>query len=71
MCLAVPARVISIDGDVVEVEQSGKIKKVSAELVRPKVGDYVLIQFGFVTEVLNKDDAEKSLKAWREAGEKE
>jgi hydrogenase expression/formation protein HypC len=66
MCLAIPAKVIGVDKDYVQVDHGGKRRKASCKLVRPKVGDYVLIQFGFITEILDKETAEKSLNAWRE-----
>jgi hydrogenase assembly chaperone HypC/HupF len=66
MCLAIPAKVVGVEKDVVEVDHGGRRKKVNSKLVKPKRGDYVLVQFGFVTEILDKEVAEKSLKSWRE-----
>jgi hydrogenase assembly chaperone HypC/HupF len=70
MCLAIPGKVLKVGKDFVEIDHGGKRRKASVKLVRPKVGDYVLIQFGFVTEILDKDAAEKSLISWRELNEK-
>jgi hydrogenase expression/formation protein HypC len=64
MCLAVPARVIEIKDKVATVEILGEKRKVRISSVKPKVGDYVLIQSGFVVGVADKKTAEESLKLW-------
>ena len=66
MCLAIPAKVIKVERGVVELDHGGENKKASSKLIKPKKGDYVLVQFGFVTEILDKKTAKESLNAWRE-----
>lgn len=70
MCLAIPAKVVGVGDDCVEVDYGGELKKANSKLVKVKKGDYVLVQFGFVTDILDKEVAEKSLKAWSELNEK-
>jgi len=65
MCLAVPARVLALKDEIAEVEQLGKIKKVSAKFVKPKIGDYVLVQGKFVTAIMDKKDVKESLKLFK------
>ena len=65
MCLTVPAKVIEVKDDVATVDVLGEKREVRIDLVKPKVGDYVIIQFGFVTEIVDKEVAESSLKAWK------
>ncbi|MBC7316986.1 MAG: HypC/HybG/HupF family hydrogenase formation chaperone, partial [Chloroflexi bacterium] len=44
MCLAVPLRVVSIEGAMAEVEMGGVTRRVSLVLVpETQVGDYVLV----------------------------
>ena len=48
MCLAVPAKIVSLDGARAVVERDGLcLTAVVAFLDRPRVGDYVLLHAGF------------------------
>lgn len=62
MCLAIPGKIINIDGEMAEIEISGIIRKASLQLVpEAKVGDYALIHAGFAIEILNEDEARETL----------
>ena len=67
MCLGVPGTVVSIEGDVAEVDFRGVRRKTSL-LLCPDVleGDYVLVHVGFVIERLEKEDAEETLRLFEE-----
>ncbi|MBN2053025.1 HypC/HybG/HupF family hydrogenase formation chaperone [Candidatus Woesearchaeota archaeon] len=66
MCYAIPARIISIEGDSAEVDYGGVLKKVNVSLVdNPKKGDFVLIHTGFAIEKLDKKAAEENLEIIR------
>lgn len=48
MCLAIPARIKSINGNLADVDIMGVEKKVDIQLIEnPKVEDYILIHAGF------------------------
>lgn len=67
MCLAIPAKVLSISGVNAKVDFGGNtIREVDVSLVNVKVGDYVLVHAGYAIQVLSKEDAEETLKLWRE-----
>ena len=67
MCLAVPARVIEIDGDQAEVEIGGIIRRASLALCPPvRVGEYVLLHAGFAIQVVNEEEAEETLRLLQE-----
>ena len=69
MCLAVPSKVILIDGDVATVEAFGETRLVSLLLMPEAVslGDYLLIQAGgFAFERIEAERAEESLRLMRE-----
>jgi len=71
MCLALPARVISVseDSQVAKVEVGGVIKDVSVALVQDvEINDYLLIHVGFALHKIDKLDAEKTLSLFAEAG---
>ena len=57
MCLAFPAKVLHIDGDLATVERSG-VKRSASLMLLPeaKVGDYVLIHAGFAMQVVDESE---------------
>ena len=70
MCLAVPARVISIEGQEAEVDLSGVRRRISVVLTpEVRVGDYVVLHTGFAINVLDEKEAEETLKLFRELDE--
>ncbi|MCJ7614725.1 HypC/HybG/HupF family hydrogenase formation chaperone [Candidatus Bathyarchaeota archaeon] len=67
MCLAIPAKVLEVNGDVAKVDfGQGVAREVNVMLVDAKVGEYVLVHAGYAIEKLNQKAAEESLKTWRE-----
>ncbi len=67
MCLAVPMKIVEIDGLDAVAELQGVRRRVRLDLVDDcKVGDYVLIHAGFVIEKLDEEQAKKSLETWEE-----
>lgn len=59
MCLAVPAKVLEISGNLAKVCRKGVERDVSIMLLpETKVGDFVLVHAGFAMEKVEKDDAE-------------
>jgi len=66
MCLAVPALVLSVDGNQAEVDFGGASRRVNITLVDVKPGQYVIVHAGFAISVLNEQEARDSLETWRE-----
>ena len=66
MCLAVPAEVKSIEGVTAEVDFGGVTRPVNLSLVTAKIGDYVIVHAGYAIEVLDREEAEKTLQLFRE-----
>jgi hydrogenase expression/formation protein HypC len=63
MCLAVPVKVISVQGSEAEVEIGGVQRRVSIILTpEAKVGDYVLLHTGYAINVINEEEAQETLK---------
>lgn len=59
MCVAVPGKIIEINGDIAKVNIMDNITEVNIKLVTVNIGDYVLIHAGYVLEVMKKDAAEE------------
>lgn len=66
MCLAVPAEIKSISGTTGEADFGGVTRSVNLSLVEADVGDYVIVHAGYAIEVMNREEAEKTLELFRE-----
>lgn len=66
MCLAIPAKILKINGENASVDYGGITKSVNISLVDVKIGDYILIHAGFAIQTINKDEAMKNLLAIKE-----
>jgi hydrogenase expression/formation protein HypC len=67
MCLAIPAKVLEVHGDVARVDfGQGVDREVNIMLVDAHVGEYVLVHAGYAIQVVDQEAAEESLRLWRE-----
>jgi hydrogenase expression/formation protein HypC len=67
MCLAIPAKVVSVKEDKAKVDfGEGVLREVNVTLVNAKVGDYVLVHAGYAIEVLHEKEARETLELWNE-----
>lgn len=71
MCIAIPGRVTKIEGDHASVDFSGNQVNVNIGLVRPEVGQYVLVHAGCAIEVMEKDQAEEIIDLFSDIEELE
>lgn len=67
MCLAIPAKVVTIEQDKALVDfGEGVTRGVNVALVNVKVGDYVLVHAGYAIQVLDREEASETLRLWNE-----
>jgi hydrogenase expression/formation protein HypC len=66
MCLAVPAEIKSIEGPIATVDYGGVSRKANITLVEAKVGDFVIVHAGYAIQVMDREEAEKTLDLFRE-----
>jgi hydrogenase expression/formation protein HypC len=67
MCLAVPVKVIAIDGMEADVDIGGVERRVSIMLTpEVKVGDYVLLHTGYAINVIDEQRAKETLEIFEE-----
>mgnify|MGYP001077010846 CR=1 FL=1 len=72
MCLAIPAKVISVKEDRARVDfGEGVLREVNVTLVKAKVGDYVLVHAGYAIQILDEKEAEETIRLWSEILEAE
>ncbi len=70
MCLAVPGKILEIDGDTARVDFGGITREANVVLVpEAAVDSYVLVHAGFAIQVLNEAEAEETLSLFRELAE--
>lgn len=72
MCLAIPARVIEVQGHLATVDIIGNKRSIGISLT-PEVrqGDYVLVHAGFSIQVIDKEEAQATLALLEEMEELE
>ena len=67
MCLAIPAKVLEVQGDVAKVDfGQGIIRDVNVTLVEARIGEYVLVHAGYAIQVVDQEEAEETLRLWEE-----
>ncbi|MBN1661644.1 MAG: HypC/HybG/HupF family hydrogenase formation chaperone [Anaerolineae bacterium] len=70
MCLAIPARIVTIDGYQAEVKVGGVARTIGLMLTpEATVGDYVYVHAGYAISVLDEEQALESLRLLRELAE--
>ena len=75
MCLAVPGKIVSIEGENSilrsgRVDFSGIVKQVNLAYVpEAKIGDYVLVHVGFAINIIDEEEAQKVFEYLREMGD--
>jgi len=68
MCLAIPAKIMSIEDNMGTIDMAGVQKKVSLLLLEDaKVGDYIIVHAGFGIHKIDEEVAMESLRILREA----
>ena len=66
MCLAIPMKVLTVDGDEGIVEIEGIKRTVGIQLVDDvKVGEYVVVHAGFAIEKLDEEEAKETLELFK------
>jgi hydrogenase expression/formation protein HypC len=72
MCLAIPAKVVSVKEDKARVDfGEGVLREVNVTLVKAKVGDYVLVHAGYAIQILDEKEAQETMRLWNEILEAE
>ncbi len=67
MCLAIPGKVLEIDGTLAKVDFGhGTIRETDISLVDVTVGQYVLVHTGYAIQIMDEEDARASLDLWKD-----
>jgi hydrogenase expression/formation protein HypC len=69
MCVAIPARVKSIEGTRAEVDIGGVSREISVQLTPDvRVDEYVLVHAGFAIHVIDEEEARATMRLFEELG---
>lgn len=72
MCLAIPGKILEIDGNTALVDFDGLTQKVIIALIlNPEIGKYVIIHAGYAIEMMNEKDALEAIEQWEELAEEQ
>ncbi len=69
MCVAIPGKVIGLEGTKATVDFSGNTVKAEAGLVNVKIGDRVLVHAGCIIQTLDDETADEMLEMFKELEE--
>ena len=70
MCLAIPLKIVEINGQNAIGERDGMTRKIRIDFIRDaQIGDYVIVHAGFAIEKLDEKQALESMEAAREVEE--
>lgn len=63
MCLSLPAKVLTVDGDMAEVSVGGAVFRAGIQMVEGIMpGDYVLLHAGFAIGKMKEEEAIETLR---------
>lgn len=67
MCLAIPLKIIELNGNEAVGESLGMSRKIRVDFIpEPKIGDYVIVHAGFAIERLPEQQALDDIAAWED-----
>jgi hydrogenase expression/formation protein HypC len=70
MCLAIPARIVELEGDRAVVDAMGnRFRAKTTLLPEAKVGDLVLVHAGFAISMVDEEEAKKTWQLISEINE--
>lgn len=70
MCLAIPARIVELEGDRAVVDAMGnRFKAKTTLLPKAKLGDLVLVHAGFAISMVDEEEAKKTWQLISEINE--
>jgi len=62
MCIAMPGKIVALDGMKGKVDFKGTIVDVNMGLIQANVGQYALVHAGCAIEIMEKDKAEELME---------
>ena len=72
MCLAIPGKILQINGNSALIDFDGIQQNVVIALIQdPEVGKYVIVHAGYAIEMMDEKDALEAIEQWKELAEEQ
>jgi hydrogenase expression/formation protein HypC len=70
MCLAIPGKILEINGDTALIDFNGIKQNVIIALIQnPQIGKFVIVHAGYAIEQINEKEALEAINQWKEIAE--
>ena len=70
MCLAIPGKILEINGNSALVDFDGIKQNVIIALVQnPEIGKFVIVHAGYAIEMMDEKEAKVAIDQWKELAE--
>jgi hydrogenase expression/formation protein HypC len=70
MCLAIPGKILDINGDTALIDFDGIKQNVIIALIQnPQIGKFVIVHAGYAIEQINEKEALEAINQWKEIAE--
>ena len=70
MCLAIPGKILEVNGNQALVDFDGIQQKIIIALIQnPEIGKYVIVHAGYAIEQINEKEAMEAIEQWKEIAE--
>ena len=66
MCLAIPGKIVKINGDTATIEYPGQTREAKIIDGEYNIGDYVFVSAQIIVQKLTEEEALESLKGWKD-----
>lgn len=67
MCLAVPGKIIRINGSVATIDYGNEKREANCSMIECKVGEYVIVSNRMVIDKVSEKEAIESLNMYKKA----
>ncbi len=66
MCLAVPGKIVKIEGETADIDFGGVIRQASVAMIDAEVGQWAVIHAGYAIEIMDEEEAQRTIQLWNE-----
>ena len=66
MCLAVPGKIVNIEGETADIDFGGVIRQASVAMIDAEVGQWAVIHAGYAIEIMDEEEAQRTIQLWNE-----
>jgi len=66
MCLAIPGKIVKIEGEMADVDFGGVTRKANVSMVDAEVGLWAVVHAGFAIQIMDEEDAQETIRLWNE-----